>query len=136
MQVSAINFNGSVSNSGNRFSFGETPKPQPEGQPDANKIALQKLENNVQNTSKVGVGIASLIIPGLGQGLNGQWGKGAAFFVSSAATIIPLSFIPAIMLTTKNKAIAAGLFSISAISHLAVRAWAVIDAVKNAGKKE
>ena len=64
-------------------------------------------KNNTENSKKEastskkwGVGIASTFIPGLGQAINGDWGKAAGFFLGNATFNIlafsnPLLFIPA-----------------------------------------
>lgn len=65
---------------------------------------------------KWGVGIASGLIPGLGQAINGEWGKAAGFFLGNVAlngmafAVSPLLAIPA----------------------LGINIWAIVDAVKNA----
>lgn len=59
---------------------------------------------------KVGVGIASSLIPGLGQAINGQWGKAAGFFFGETAAISLLG----------------------AVGWLGIGIWSVVDAVKNA----
>lgn len=58
---------------------------------------------------KWGVGLASFFVPGLGQAVNGEWGKAAGFFLGTAVTFSllgPIALIPAI--------------------------WSIVDAVKNA----
>ena len=65
---------------------------------------------------KWGVGIASAFISGLGQAINGDWGKGIGFFAGNlglsiaAYSVSPLFAIPA----------------------LALNIWSIVDAVKNA----
>ncbi len=66
---------------------------------------------------KWGVGIASAFIGGLGQAINGQWGKAAGFFAGTLATGF---------LTKVNK-------PLGFISGLGVEIWSIVDAVKNAG---
>ena len=68
---------------------------------------------------KCGVGIASAIIPGLGQFINGDWAKGFAFLVGNIATHFIYKVNPII----------------GFISSAGVSAWSAIDAVKNSGKK-
>ena len=71
---------------------------------------------------KWGVGIASLFIPGLGQAINGQWGKGIGFFLGEVVTEILASFAlakPSIGIT-------------GAVLGLGNRIWSIVDAVKNA----
>lgn len=65
---------------------------------------------------KIGVGVASAIIPGLGQAINGQWGKAAAFF----ATEIVLEII------NPRKNLFAGL------GLIGLKIGAAFDAVKSA----
>ena len=38
---------------------------------------------------KVAVGVSSLVLPGLGQAINNQWGKGALFLAGTTAIRIP-----------------------------------------------
>lgn len=63
-----------------------------------------------------------IFIPGLGQAINGQWGKGIGFFLGEVVTEILASFAiakPAIGIT-------------GAVLNLGNRIWSVTDAVKNA----
>jgi TM2 domain-containing membrane protein YozV len=59
---------------------------------------------------KVGLGIASWILPGLGQCINGQAGKGLAFFAGAVGATLLLG----------------------PVGTLGVGLWAAIDAAKNA----
>lgn len=70
---------------------------------------------------KWGVGVASWILPGVGQFINGEVGKGFGFIGASLVGAIPLIFS-----YKKGAYIASGLIS------LATRIFGVVDAVKNA----
>ena len=72
---------------------------------------------------KWGVGLASFFVTGLGQAINGSWGKAAGFFFSS----ILLALISAFTVG-RNKLIAA----ISGTGAIGISIWSIIDAVKNA----
>lgn len=86
-----------------------------------------ELDKKVETTKKSntgkkwGVGIASFILPGLGQAANGQWGKAAGFlfgpFVLSGLSVFALAPSVAISLTI--------------LLHAGARAWSIIDAVKS-----
>lgn len=67
---------------------------------------------------KWGVGIASACLPGLGQAINGEWGKGFAFLAGSIATSIAGGLLrsPGMMW----------------LGGLGVGIWSIVDAVKNA----
>lgn len=77
------------------------------------------IKDEASGGKKWGVGIGSCIIPGVGQAVNGQWGKAAAFFGGSLAT----SFL------AKSNLMLGGL------ATLGVCIWSTIDAVKNASGK-
>lgn len=100
-------------------------------------------ERPASTGKKVGVGIASGFIPGLGQMINGQWGKGLGFIAGN----IGISFI---MSAIFNRKLPKGLSfqeilkhpefqkgqTFGSIAGLAVTALSIFDAVKNAKKKE
>ena len=77
-----------------------------------------KPQNQATTGKKWGVGIASGIIPGLGQAINGQWGKAAAFFFGNLA----------LNLTIKNP-------MAKMLPGLVLTIGAIVDAVKNAKSK-
>ncbi len=79
---------------------------------------VEALKNQATTGKKWGVGIASGLIPGLGQAINGQWGKAAGFLAGALAA----SFVP------KN-------LVVKGIAGLAVGIWSIVDAVKNAKSK-
>lgn len=70
---------------------------------------------------KWGVGIASGIIPGLGQAINGSWGKAAGFFFGNMAVGLVGRYTGA-----KIPALLCG---------LGVNIWSIVDAVKGAKSK-
>ena len=73
---------------------------------------------------KWGVGLASTALPGLGQAINGQWGKGIAFLLGAGAAIFGNQFA-----ISKGKfplAIAAG------VAAIGINIASIVDAVKNA----
>ena len=72
---------------------------------------------------KWGVGLASAVFPGLGQAINGQWGKGIAFFLGNIA-LQALQMITAL----NGKP---GVAMISLVGNIATRIGAIVDAVKS-----
>ena len=85
---------------------------KPELPEDSTKEAPKK----ASGAKKFGVGLASAFLPGLGQAVNGQWGKGLAFFfgtgVAGAAAML------------------AGPVGLAAYAGVGI--WSIVDAVKNA----
>lgn len=85
---------------------------------------VRTYETEASTGKKWGVGIASAFVSGLGQAINGEWGKGAAFFLGSLFPAMISSF-----------AITTGKFGTSAIAGLTalgVNIYSIVDAVKNA----
>ncbi len=78
----------------------------------------RKYETEASTGKKWGVGIASGFITGLGQAINGQWGKAAGFFFGTMAA-------GAVAGKLLGK-LGAGLVGIAGC------AWSIVDAVKNA----
>ncbi len=74
------------------------------------------MKKEASTGKKWGVGIASGVISGLGQAINGEMGKAAGFFLSNVALglltymVCPYAAIPA----------------------LGLNIWSIVDAVKNA----
>lgn len=95
------------------------------------------------NGRKVGVGIASYFLPGLGQAINGQWGKAVGFaggfyggaLLLSASTIGLASF--ASMKRNASKLSALGMIGLIAggLGLFGLKIWSIVDAVKNAKKE-
>lgn len=79
---------------------------------------VRTYETEGSTGKKWGVGIASALFPGLGQAINGQWGKAAGFFFGSIAASIAGEKI--------------GGRGANIIATIAVTAWSIIDAVNNA----
>ena len=104
---------------------------------------------------KIGVGVASYCIPGLGQAINGQWGKAAGFFAGIMggraiyrSVVLNPVIKEALELYTKTangkekldiltKSFKKNLIGIFAGSILLTGAtvWTIVDAVKNAKSK-
>lgn len=80
------------------------------------EIKRKNIKKEASTGKKWGVGIASAFVPGLGQGINGQWGKAAGFFFGSMAAGIMASSIPFIGFPL----------------GLGLGIWSIVDAVKNA----
>lgn len=77
------------------------------------------LKDEASGGKKWGVGLGSFFLPGLGQAINGQWGKAAGFFGGSiAATVVA------------NKNLLLG-----GLAGLGVSIWSIVDAVKSAHSK-
>ncbi|MBQ7449894.1 hypothetical protein IJS77_00630 [bacterium] len=92
--------------------------------PEKDEFVTKKPQEEKQNNTskKVGVTIASALIPGLGQAINGEWGKAAGFFFGTiaAGTAVGLIFgLPAAIPIAKCIGIAA-------------RAWSAVDACQKA----
>lgn len=89
-----------------------------------NEVAPQNdnAKKEASTGKKWGVGIASGFIPGLGQAINGEWGKAAGFFFGG----IGAQFLTAKL--TKNNI--CGLIAGSCMSILSI-----VDAVKNVKPK-
>ena len=100
--------------------------PKLERTPNVDTVSFSSNEKNIEENKnlkkeastgkKWGVGIASGFIPGLGQAINGKWGKAVGFFLGNIAlntlafTVSPFIAIPA----------------------LGISAWSIVDAVNNA----
>ena len=81
------------------------------------------METEASTGKKWGVGIASATVCGLGQGINGQWGKGLGFFFGSIAAAT------ASLLIGGMKPLGMGL---AYLTSGAIGIWSIVDAVKNA----
>lgn len=77
------------------------------------------IKDEASSGKKWGVGIGSFFLPGLGQAINGQWGKAAAFFGGGVA----------VSLAGRKQPV------IGMLGSLGVVAWSIVDAVKNASSK-
>lgn len=80
-------------------------------------------ETEASTGKKWGVGLGSAFLPGLGQAINGQWGKGLGFFASNIA-IRAMAILP--MMRGKMPSPIAG------IATFGLGIWSIVDAVKNA----
>ena len=76
----------------------------------------QNLKKEASTAKKWGVGIASCVIPGLGQLINGDVAKGAGFFCGATA-LGALTYVGCPYLV---------------IPSLGLGIWSIVDAVKNA----
>lgn len=88
------------------------------------KVVTMKTE--ASTGKKWGVGIASAFCTGLGQAVNGEWGKAVGFFIGSIAA----SGIGYVIGGGKAKG---GVFA--GLAALPVSIWSIVDAVKNAGNE-
>ena len=106
-------------------------------------------ETEASTGKKWGVGIASYFVPGLGQAINGQWGKAAGFFGGSILSGV-LAYTGAmkplidmaksdILESVKNgkqlpKSSKGGvpLMVIGVLGTIGTTIWSIVDAVKNA----
>ena len=86
-------------------------------------------ETEASTGKKWGVGIASYFIPGLGQAINGQWGKAVGFF----GTYV-LGGVLACAGLAKSGASKGGLgmVALGVASSLGASIWSIVDAVKSA----
>ena len=78
----------------------------------------RKYEQEASTGKKWGVGIASAFITGLGQVINGDWGKAAGFFFGEMA----------VGYAAKAVAGKAGMW----IASVGIGIWSIVDAVKSA----
>lgn len=81
------------------------------------------IKDEASSGKKWGVGIGSFFLPGLGQAINGQWGKAASMFGGACI---------AYGLQIKGKS---PTNMIGALGYLGMTVWSIIDAVKNASSK-
>ena len=103
------------------------------------RYELKKFETEATSYKKWGVGIASWVLPGLGQAINGEWGKGFAFFGLSGilpSVIGVLSGFGVMMSGWKNErtatmSAALGLTGVI-LTAIGGRIWSCVDAVRNA----
>ena len=113
----------------NRVNFGNSTPAEvskttaPVGVKEAADTFVKQTSNGdkkpkVSTGKKVAVGLASLLCPGLGQAVNGQWGKAAGFFFGGSIAGFAAGF-------------ALGPIVGSAVC-LAVTVCSICDAVKNA----
>ena len=77
---------------------------------------------------KWAVGIWSTLIPGAGHAINGQWKRGLAFLAGNIGAL--LLAIPTAMAAANSK-VGNVLAIASALGSFGIRAWTVVDAVKN-----
>ena len=85
-------------------------------------------EKKASTLKKCLVGLASLLIPGSGQAINGQWGKAAGFF--SACAVPTIYFVKKIMNFENPNLL------LCRIPIWVSRIWSVIDAFRNAKSKD
>jgi len=90
-------------------------------------MSIQKPE--VSTGKKWALGLSSFFIPGLGQGINGQWGKGAGFFLGYSASLVTATAV-CVAHALANASL--GMTPLLFLAPLSVRIWSIVDAVKNA----
>ena len=88
-----------------------------------NTIPPQQLNKEASTSKKWGVGIASFLIPGLGQLVNSESGKAAGFFFGSLAAQV---------LTLASIQIVPVMGFLMGCASLGLQIWSCYDAVKNA----
>ena len=88
-------------------------KPVPEKVVELPDRYVETYKTEASKGKKWGVGIASAFISGLGQAINGEWGKALAFFGGSilASTVFPIAVLP-------------------------IGIWSIVDAVKHASSTQ
>ena len=90
-------------------------------------VEERRYEVEATTGKKWGVGLGSFFITGLGQAINGEWGKAAIFLLSSAAVGITAAFAKS---SNFSMALLTGLAS------LGIKAGSIVDAVQNAKSTE
>ena len=89
-------------------------------------------EKEASTGKKWGVGIASAVLPGLGQAVNGQWGKGLGFFAGNIGIGIDSGLFGAVgMMKGAPKALG-GSMLIGTLASVGLIIGSIVDAVKNA----
>lgn len=95
-------------------------------------------ETDASKGKKWGLGLASATIPGLGQAINGQWGKGIGFFVGANFIPMLLGGVAGLFSLAKAKTPKQGQAGIIGaliafyVTALGGRIWSAVDAAKNA----
>ena len=84
---------------------------------------VRKYETEGSTGKKWGVGLASAFLPGLGQAINGDWGKGFGFFFGTLFT-----YAVGVIGMAKNSAAS----MLGALASLGIGIWSIVDAVKGA----
>ena len=122
------NFKGSVegTTNGKDFAYGISNLEKSPATDTVEFSNKNKPEEKIKKPSlgkRVAVGTASFFVPGLGQAINGQWGKAAAFFLASTLiTLGTFAFAPAALPALQLAAVKAGIINLGS----------GIDAAKNA----
>lgn len=103
-------------------------KPVPQTQTfkgkELNDQFVKKYEVEATTGKKWGVGLASSVCPGLGQAINGQWGKGIGYFLGTGALGLVTNFA-----ALKGKLVGA---LVAGLGALGLGIASIVDAVKNA----
>ena len=96
-------------------------------------------EEPARTGKKVGVGIASYFVSGLGQAINGEWGKACGFLAGSIGMYLLAgmsSLLPIISGRGKMNPLKSGTGVAGAVlgimGMLGVKIWSIVDAVKHA----
>ena len=104
-------------------SFKQSGIPKPDAIKEHPNYYELTYETEASTGKKWGVGLASGFLPGLGQAINGQWGKGLGFFAGNIA-LQAMAILP--MIRGKIPSPIAG------IAAFGLGVWSIVDAVKNA----
>ena len=91
-------------------------------------------ETDATSGKKWGVGLASAFIPGVGQAINGEWGKGIGFFLGGIGLPLLVGIAGGFTSVAGGgaKKSLAGLYIAGLAANLGLRIWSIVDAVKNA----
>lgn len=81
---------------------------------------------------KWGVGLASAFVPGLGQAINGQWGKGIGFLLGTGALYVAGVLSGAIGASSDKAAKGLGAMVALLLGSAGLAVTSIVDAVKNA----
>ena len=82
-----------------------------------NQEPKEESKKEASTAKKFGVGLASFLLPGLGQAINGEWGKGLGFL--GGCLLYPIVMTPIC-------------FPLALAGTIGIGLFATVDAVKNA----
>ena len=91
-----------------------------------------KIQTEATTGKKWGVGLASSFCPGLGQAINGQWGKGFGYLLGTLGLATATQIATVSALAKENTKLGFGIAILGGLATLGVEIANICDAVKNA----